>query len=117
TDGARFRLLDFRFTGWGGKFEASRDDLLVQGLHEAGIFINSDVQSLDFALEGGAIETDGQGTLLTTWRCLSERHPGVARNEIEARLRASLRQDRVLWLEHGYLEGDDTDAHVDTLAR
>jgi len=112
-----FRLLDFRFTGWGGKFEASEDDLLVQRLHEQGIFLQSSVQSIDFALEGGAIETDGAGTLLTTWRCLHERHPGLDRDELEQRLRDWLRQDRVLWLDHGYLEGDDTDAHVDTLAR
>jgi len=75
------------------------------------------LQSIDFALEGGAIETDGQGSLLTTWRCLRERHPGVAREELDRRLRGWLHQDRVLWLEHGYLQGDDTDAHVDTLAR
>ena len=112
-----FELLDFRFTGWGGKFEAGEDDQLVQRLHEAGIFRNTSVQSIDFALEGGAIETDGTGSLLTTWRCLHERHPGLAREELEQRLRTWLRQDRVLWLEHGYLEGDDTDAHVDTLAR
>ena len=117
TDGQRFRLLDFRFTGWGGKFEAGRDDRLVQGLHESGILINNDVEVIDFALEGGAIETDGAGTLLTTWRCLSERHPGVPREVLETGLRTTLRQERVLWLEHGYLEGDDTDAHVDTLAR
>ena len=112
-----FELLDFRFTGWGGKFEAGEDDRLVQRLHEAGIFRNSSVQSIDFALEGGAIETDGAGSLLTTWRCLHERHPDASREQLDQRLRGWLRQDRVLWLDHGYLEGDDTDAHVDTLAR
>ena len=115
--GDGFTLLDFRFTGWGGKFEASEDDLLVQRLRDLGLFLNSSVQSIDFALEGGAIETDGEGSLLTTWRCLSERHPDAGREEIDARLRGWLHQDRVLWLDHGYLEGDDTDAHVDTLAR
>ncbi len=112
-----FILLDFRFTGWGGKFEASRDDALVGALHERKCFVNSVVESIDFALEGGAIETDGAGTLLSTWRCLHERHPDRPRAGIEAVLRSSLRVDRILWLEHGYLEGDDTDAHVDTLAR
>ena len=112
-----FRLLDFRFTGWGGKFEASRDDQLVERLHEAGTFLKSDRQPIDFALEGGAIETDGAGTLLSTWQCLHERHPGLGREEISARLAGWLHQDRVLWLDHGYLEGDDTDAHIDTLAR
>ena len=112
-----FRLLDFRFTGWGGKFEASRDDLLVGALNSAGVFADSEVQSIDFALEGGAIDTDGAGTLLTTWQCLHERHPQRSRESLSADLAQWLAQDRVLWLDHGYLEGDDTDAHVDTLAR
>ena len=110
-------LLDFRFTGWGGKFEASRDDQLVQALRAAGTFSKNTSQTIDFALEGGAIETDGAGTLLTTWRCLHERHPGETREALSRRLAEWLRQDRVLWLDHGYLEGDDTDAHIDTLAR
>ena len=112
-----FQLLDFRFTGWGGKFEASRDDQLVEHLHEARTFLKSVREPIDFALEGGAIDTDGAGTLLSTWQCLHERHPGVDRGTLSQRLAEWLRQDRVLWLDHGYLEGDDTDAHVDTLAR
>ena len=116
-DNEGFRLLDFRFTGWGGKFDASQDDLLVERLTEAGIFSKSARQSIDFALEGGAIDTDGDGTLLTTWQCLSERHPDASREELTTRLADWLKQDRVLWLDHGYLEGDDTDAHIDTLAR
>jgi agmatine/peptidylarginine deiminase len=116
-DGEGFRLLDFRFTGWGGKFEASRDDQLVAQLEEAGIFLKSVRQPIDFALEGGAIETDGAGTLLATWQCLHERHPDLDRDTLADRLATWLHQDRVLWLDHGYLEGDDTDAHIDTLAR
>lgn len=115
--GGDFRLLDFRFTGWGGKFAASRDDRLVEGLFEQGVFPGSARQAIDFALEGGAIETDGAGTLLTTWTCLHERHPQTSRAELEQKLRQWLGQERVLWLDHGYLEGDDTDAHIDTLAR
>ena len=116
-NGGGFELLDFRFTGWGGKYEANQDDELVEHLDDQGIFINSVRQRIDFALEGGAIETDGNGTLLTTWKCLSERHPGHPREELTAKLAGWLHQDRVLWLNHGYLEGDDTDAHIDTLAR
>lgn len=112
-----FQLLDFRFTGWGGKFDASLDDRLVQGLFDAGIFLDSSRRDIDFALEGGAIDSDGAGTLLTTWTCLHERHPDVSRTELSQRLADWLQQDRVLWLDHGYLEGDDTDAHIDTLAR
>jgi agmatine/peptidylarginine deiminase len=113
----RFRLLDFRFTGWGGKFHAGRDDALVGQLQEAGLFDRAARVPVDFALEGGAIDSDGAGTLLTTWQCLHHRHPGSDRESLAARLRDSLKQDRVLWLDHGHLEGDDTDAHVDTLAR
>ena len=112
-----FRLLDFRFTGWGGKFEASRDDRLVQALDAQHVFERAQRQQIDFALEGGAIDTDGAGTLLTTWQCLHERHPDASREELTARLSDWLAQQRVLWLDHGYLEGDDTDAHIDTLAR
>ena len=116
-ESGHFKLLDFRFTGWGGKFEASRDDQLVGELSGMQLFHNYFVQSINFALEGGAIETDGDGTLLTTWRCLHERHPDVPREQIASQLSGWLHQDRVLWLDHGYLEGDDTDAHIDTLAR
>ena len=115
--GDRFRLLDFRFTGWGGKFDASDDDRLVERLHEQHQFRASERCAIDFALEGGAIETDGAGSLLTTWQCLHERHPHATREDLTAKLADWLAQDRVLWLDHGYLEGDDTDAHIDTLAR
>jgi len=115
--GDSFKQLDFRFTGWGGKYQASRDDLLVGELSGMNLFHNYFVQSIDFALEGGAIETDGAGSLLSTWKCLHERHPELPREEVTTRLADWLRQDRVLWLDRGYLEGDDTDAHIDTLAR
>lgn len=117
TQCAQFTLLDFRFTGWGGKFEASDDDRLIAQLDAQSLFHNAQRQSIDFALEGGAIETDGAGTLLTTWRCLHQRHPQLTREALANTLKHWLRQDRVLWLDHGFLEGDDTDAHIDTLAR
>ena len=116
-DGAGYRLLDFRFTGWGGKYGASQDDALIAQLVAAGLFKDAKHQRIDFALEGGGIETDGDGTLLTTWHCLHERHPGLTRQEISWQLENALQQRRVLWLDHGALEGDDTDAHIDTLAR
>ncbi|MGA9421736.1 MAG: agmatine deiminase family protein [Rhodanobacteraceae bacterium] len=117
TDGTHFRVCDFRFTGWGGKFPADHDDALVGGLVRQGVFRNAEHQRIDWSLEGGAIESDGAGTLLTTWRCLSQRHPGQPRKHLAQRLEQSLGAERVMWLDHGYLEGDDTDAHIDTLAR
>lgn len=116
-EGDGFRLLDFHFTAWGGKFEAGLDDQVVGKLHAAGLFGAASHRRVDFALEGGGIETDGAGTLLSTWRCLHERHPDRSRADITALLERELVQSRTLWLEHGYLEGDDTDAHIDTLAR
>lgn len=113
-----FRLLDLRFTGWGGKFGASEDDRLIERCFAAGIFSpRCHRQAEDFALEGGAIETDGAGTLLTTWRCLHQRHPQLDRAQLSTRLASLFAQQRVIILEHGYLEGDDTDAHIDTLVR
>jgi agmatine/peptidylarginine deiminase len=115
--GTSFQLTDFRFTGWGGKFGAEQDDALVAGLVEAGVFGRAAHKRIDWALEGGGIESDGEGSILTTWRCLVQRHPEQSREEMSAILRDDLHADRVLWLDYGYLEGDDTDAHIDTLAR
>jgi agmatine/peptidylarginine deiminase len=112
-----FQLTDFRFTGWGGKFGAEQDDALVAGLAAAGVFGRARHKRIDWALEGGGIESDGAGTILTTWRCLAQRHPDQSREGMNAILRDSLHAKRILWLDHGYLEGDDTDAHIDTLAR
>ena len=116
-DGDGFRLLDFRFTGWGGKFGANDDNRLIERLVDRKYFLSNARHEIDFSLEGGAIETNGHGTLLTTWQCLHERHPDASRAELTEKLAGWLHQDRVLWLDHGALEGDDTDAHIDTLAR
>jgi len=113
----KYQLTDFRFTGWGGKFGSAQDDALVAGLVDAGVFGKASHRRIDWALEGGAIESDGKGTVLTTWRCLVQRHPEQTREEMSAILRDGLQAERVLWLDYGYLEGDDTDAHIDTLAR
>ena len=114
---ATFRWLDFSFTGWGGKYGASKDDKIIQHLAGLPEFSAIEHVPISFALEGGAVESDGAGTLLTTWNCLSKRHPDKSRAQIEKILRQNLSVHRVLWLEHGELAGDDTDAHIDTLAR
>jgi len=112
-----FALADFRFTGWGGKFAASRDDCLIGGLFARGLFSSAEHRRIDWALEGGAIESNGAGALLTTWRCLHQRHPEQSREQMNRIFAEQLAAERVIWLEHGYLQGDDTDAHIDTLAR
>lgn len=109
--------LDFAFTGWGGKYAAEADDRLVAALLEDARFAHIQRQREEFALEGGAIETDGEGTLLSTWACLEHRHPGRSREELRQQLARMLACTRVLVLEHGELQGDDTNAHIDTLAR
>ncbi len=109
--------LDFRFTGWGGKFDAQTDDALVAGLQTLSTFAHMRRERIDFALEGGAIESDGAGTILTTWRCLAQRHGNQRPEQTLADLQRSLGAERVIALEHGALEGDDTDAHIDTLVR
>lgn len=114
-------LLDFRFNGWGGKFEATLDNAINQSLvaQPHPLLKGKYVDCLDFELEGGSIEVDGQGTLLTTSECLlnPNRNPQLDKAHKEALLKERLGVDRVLWLDHGYLAGDDTDSHIDTLAR
>lgn len=117
-DGQRV-LLDFQFNGWGNKYDASEDNRLTARLHAAGAFGDLPLEPVDFVLEGGSIETDGVGTLLTTTSCLlsPQRNPDWSRERIEAFLISLFGVERVLWLEHGALAGDDTDGHIDTLAR
>ncbi|SFF39825.1 agmatine deiminase [Fontimonas thermophila] len=110
--------LDFVFNGWGNKFEAHLDNQITRCLAARGA-LSAPVESVDFVLEGGAIESDGHGTLLTTERCLlaPTRNPQFDKTQIEEKLKNWFGLERVLWLRHGDLIGDDTDGHIDTLAR
>ena len=112
-------LLDYGFNGWGLKFRACEDNQITARLQAAGAFSGCLREVPGLVLEGGSLESDGAGTLLTTSACLLEvnRNPQFDRVELEQRLRQQLGVDRVLWLHHGYLAGDDTDSHIDTLAR
>ena len=141
-DQGRPVIYDYTFNGWGQKFEASLDNQLTQKLMELGALdqqmqhkgktdrISSETMKshsvkiayrdcLDFVLEGGSLESDGNGTLLTTTECLLSnfRNPAYTKEMIERRLKDDFGLSRILWLNHGYLEGDDTDSHIDTLAR
>lgn len=111
-------LLDFIFNGWGQKFDAELDNIITEQLSK-NVFNKLPITSLDFVLEGGAIESDGKGTLLTTSECLLSpyRNPNLNKSEIEVYLKDTLGVQKILWLDHGYLAGDDTDSHIDTLAR
>ena len=113
------KLLDFTFDGWGGKFKANLDNKVNTALHQKGYMGTTPLEHIDFVFEGGSIESDGEGTLLTTTECLCNpnRNGGLKKEEVEGKLKKYLGAQRVLWLDHGYLAGDDTDSHVDTLAR
>jgi agmatine deiminase len=112
-------LLNFGFNGWGGKYAHDLDNLITRRLYALGAFGDAPLETVDLILEGGSIEVDGQGTLLTTTSCLlaPTRNPGYTRAKIEAILAELLGITRFLWLENGHLAGDDTDSHIDTLAR
>lgn len=112
-------LLDFRFNGWGQKFAANLDNQICRTMQQQSILKGKYIGHLDFTLEGGSIESDGEGTILTTEQCLMapNRNEPLGRDDIEKKLQEFFHAERVLWLQHGYLAGDDTDSHVDTLAR
>ncbi len=105
----------FGFNGWGGKYLMDGDQEIGAELaHDAGLA----VETADWVLEGGAIDSDGTGLVATTEQCLlnPNRNPELSRGEIEARLKRDLGFDRVLWLGDGLIN-DHTDGHVDNLAR
>ena len=112
-------LLDFMFNGWGLKFASDKDNLITRQAVESGFLNGRYVNRLGFILEGGSIESDGLGTLLTTSECLlsPNRNGQMSRDEIDEYICSVFHLKQVLWLDHGYLAGDDTDSHVDTLAR
>ena len=115
-------LLDFCFNGWGKKFEADNDNTINRSLFptlSAMLTPAAYEDHLDFVLEGGSIESNGRGTLFTTSGCLmaDNRNQPLTRREIEEQLLKRLHADRVLWIDHGHLAGDDTDGHIDTLVR
>ena len=111
-------LLDFGFNGWGLKFPANHDNLITKQLKQQGA-LAPNLKTIGLIMEGGSIETDGLGTILTTAACLlsDNRNPQLDISEIEQALASLLGARRVHWLKHGFLAGDDTDSHIDTLAR
>lgn len=115
----RPQLLDYRFNGWGEKFTADLDNAINRRLYDQHAVSGDYCDRLDFVLEGGSIESDGHGTLFTTTHCLlaPHRNQPLTQDEIDERLRIDLCADRVVWIDHGQLTGDDTDGHIDTLVR
>ena len=132
-DEGHHRLHDFCFNGWGEKFPAELDNAINRHLYDEGLPPLSPADSppraggqsgnyvdcLDFVLEGGSIESDGRGTVFTTTGCLlaPHRNQPLTKEQIEERLKRELHAERILWIDHGNLTGDDTDGHIDTLVR
>ncbi len=112
-------LTDFTYNAWGMKFAADCDNLVTSRLNERGLFQIPLINYRDLILEGGSIETDGKGTVMTTTCCLTapNRNDALTREQLENMLLERLGCVKMLWLEHGELSGDDTDGHIDTLAR
>lgn len=118
-DEGHARLLDFKFNGWGEKFAAKLDNTINRRIYDEGKIRGEYVDCLDFVLEGGSIESDGKGTIFTTTGCLlaPHRNQPMTKAQIEERLKQELHAERILWIDHGNLVGDDTDGHIDTLVR
>jgi agmatine/peptidylarginine deiminase len=114
----KVKTLDFTFNGWGLKYPANYDNFVTRQMYKQKLFQNP-LQTIGFVLEGGSIDTNGKGVLLTTRKCLLEknRNPHFSLEQIEAKLKEFFAVSKVLWLENGALSGDDTDSHIDTLAR
>jgi len=112
-------LTDFTYNAWGMKFAADCDNLVTSRLKELGFLKMSLLNCRDMVLEGGSIETDGKGTVMTTTCCLTapNRNDALTRKQLEQALLERLGCHKMLWVNHGELAGDDTDGHIDTLAR
>lgn len=111
---------DFGFNGWGLKFASDKDNLVNLHLYESGFFGEVHyANQRSYELEGGSVETDGRGTILTTTRCLTSpnRNGGLTKELVARQLEARLGCKHLLWLDYGALAGDDTDSHIDTLCR
>lgn len=118
-DHGRLTFNDFKFNGWGLKFASNLDNLITKKLYSTGVLKGKLRNCLSFVLEGGSIESDGKGTLLTTSECLlsPNRNGGNTKEDIESTLKETLGAERIMWIDNGALQGDDTDSHIDTLAR
>ncbi|MDP2894289.1 MAG: agmatine deiminase family protein [Sulfurimonas sp.] len=115
-DDKNIKLLDFTFTGWGGKFEALKDNAMSSAIKSC---YDKEVVKVDLILEGGAVESNGVDTILTTSECMlnKNRNTNLSKDEMTKILQDEFGMSKILYLNHGYLAGDDTDSHVDTLAR
>lgn len=113
----KVKALDFLFNAWGNKFQSSLDNAVNSKLFKDKL--KQDLQKIDLVLEGGSIDFNGKGTMLTSSYCLlnSNRNPHLSKIKLEEKLKNIFGLNEILWLENGFIKGDDTDHHIDTLAR
>ncbi|EAK0979408.1 agmatine deiminase family protein [Campylobacter lari] len=109
--------LDFIFNAWGDKFQSTLDNAVNSKLFAQKL--SGKLEKIDLILEGGSIDFNGQGVMLTTSACLlnENRNSHLNKEQIEAKLKEIFGLKQIIWLNHGYIKGDDTDHHIDTLAR
>ncbi|QKF65123.1 agmatine deiminase family protein [Campylobacter corcagiensis] len=113
--GGRIIGYDFKFNAWGDKFDSSKDNAVNQELMKS---FKGELKKVDLILEGGSIEFNGFGTMMTTTKCLlNDNRNRLSKNELEKKFRELFGVHTIIWLENGFIKGDDTDSHVDTLAR
>lgn len=117
VEGERLVSLDFTFNAWGGKFQSDLDNAVNSKLFKE--HFKSELREVALILEGGSVEFNGAGTLLTTTKCLlnANRNAHLSKDELEKRLKELFGLTNIIWLENGFIRGDDTDSHIDTLAR
>lgn len=106
---------DFKFNAWGGKFNSNKDNMVNKKLFE---HFETKLEEIDLILEGGSIDFNGDGVMLTTTECLlNDNRNRLSKDELEIKLKDLFGLNKIVWLNHGFIKGDDTDSHVDTLAR
>ncbi|EDO6741271.1 agamatine deiminase [Campylobacter coli] len=113
----RLKALDFTFNAWGNKFQSELDNEVNSKLFKEKF--KEKLTKIDFILEGGSIDFNGEGVMLTSSNCLlnENRNSHLDKNQIEAKLKEIFGLKQIIWLENGFIKGDDTDHHIDTLAR
>lgn len=115
-ENGEIKLLNFTFNAWGGKFESTLDNAMSKKIASC---YSCEMEDIDFILEGGGVESNGEGLILTTSECMlnPNRNKDLSKEEITEKLKEYFGAKEILYVDHGYLAGDDTDSHIDTLAR
>ncbi|MCX2682785.1 agmatine deiminase family protein [Campylobacter sp. MIT 21-1685] len=113
----KIQALDFTFNAWGDKFQSTLDNAVNARLFKEKF--KEKLQTVHFVLEGGSVDFNGNGVMLSTTQCLlnANRNPSFNKKQIEEKLQQFFGLKHIIWLENGFIRGDDTDCHIDILAR